>query len=192
MIIGFTGVKQSGKDTCGAFLVETYEFQRRAFADILKEAVCNLFDIDLIVYDKLKGNDNVAETVGHVILEVSGTTQYDYSWREFIQRFGTEMGRNTFGKNFWVDQWEDGLYRDSIVEDDIVVTDVRFQNEAAKIQDLGGTIVRVTRPGYESDGHVSEEPLPNILIDADINNNGTIEDLQIDVMELYQGLIRGL
>lgn len=190
MIIGFTGCKGVGKDTAGQFLVDTFEFHRVAFADVLKEAVCNLFGIDLETYNKLKGNDKVAETVGHVLLEVSGTTEYDFSWREFIQRFGTEMGRNTFGRNFWVEQWENRLYQNSIHEEDIVATDVRFKNEAEKIQRLGGVVIRITRPGHEPDGHESEEPLPDILIDGEISNTGSIDDLYVDIHGIVTDLKR--
>lgn len=189
MIIGIHGTKGSGKDTIANCLIEHFEFTKHAFADSLKEAVANLFGISTEQVDDLKQPDSIG-CKGHLILQINGTTEYDYTWREFLQRFGTEMGRNTFGRNFWVDLWEDYLYRQSMQEDNVVAPDVRFQNEAAKIQELGGIIVRVTRPGYEPDGHESEEPLPNIMMDAEITNNGTLEDLQVDVFELYKGLTR--
>jgi hypothetical protein len=196
MIIGFTGVKGSGKDTCGQFLVETYEFTRVAFADRLKEAVAILFDISVENVDDYKDDAGGTLPRVQVILDIASkvtlhpSIEYVYSWREFLQRFGTEMGRNTFGKNFWIDQWENYLYQNSIRDDNIVVTDVRFQNEVERIQTMGGTIVEVTRPGYEPDGHESEHPLPRMLIDSQIENNGTIDDLKVDVFELYKGLTR--
>jgi hypothetical protein len=59
----------------------------------------------------------------------------------------------------------------------VVITDVRFANEAAAIRSWGGEIIRIDRPGVGPvNGHVSEampfEP------DEVIENDGTIEDLQ--------------
>lgn len=190
MIIGFHGCKGVGKDTAGQFLVDELEFTKVAFADPLKEAVANLFGIDREMVDDLKLKDSVG-TKGHVILVIDGIVEYDHDWREFLQRFGTEMGRNTFGKNFWVDLWEDHLYRNSIHEDNVVATDVRFQNEAERIQKLNGVVVEIVRQGHEPDGHESETPLPRVLIDAQITNNGTIDDLKVDVYELVKQLDRG-
>lgn len=197
MIIGFHGCKGVGKDTAGAFLVEEMEFTKVAFADVLKEAVANLFDIPVHEVDDLKDSPAYVELnvdwQDQYISRPSGGSLVGWSripWREFLQRFGTEMGRNTFGQGFWVQQWEEYLYRNSIQEDNIVATDVRFQNEASKIQSMGGTIVEIIRQGHEPDGHESEEPLPRILVDAQIINNGTIDELKVDVYNLYKELQR--
>src|SRR5262245_15915297 len=105
MLIGLTGRKQVGKDTIASYLIEKYEFEKHAFADPLKLAVTNLFHISPEIVDELKLEDSIG-TKGHVILEIDGIVEYDYSWREFLQRFGTEMGRETFGEDFWVDMWQ--------------------------------------------------------------------------------------
>lgn len=191
MIIGFHGCKGVGKDTAAQFLVDTYDFNKVAFADPLKEAVANLLDIHVDDVDMYKDNPDVRVGTFNPTRTDNRDSNH-YTMRQFLQRFGTEMGRNTFGYDFWVDQWEDYLYRNSIHTDNIVVSDVRFKNEAEKIQHMGGTVVRITRPGYEPDGHASEEPLPRILIDAEINNNGTLDDLRVDIHHLYKGLVRNV
>jgi hypothetical protein len=181
VIIGLHGNKGVGKDTAGQFLIDTYEFQKVAFADPLKEAVAALFDITREEVDQFKEFEYTVQVSPGV---------KSLSWREFLQRFGTEMGREVFGRDFWVDLWEDYLYQNSIHEDNIVATDVRFKNEAEKIQHMGGIIVRIVRPGYEPDGHASEEPLPDLLVDVEVNNNGSLEDFQVDMFELYKEAIR--
>lgn len=182
MIIGFHGVKGSGKDTAAQYLIDNYGFKKRAFADKLKEAVANLFGIPLQEVDEFK-------TFEYYVQVEPGVT--GLSWRKFLQRFGTEMGRNTFGKDFWVDQWEDSLYQIADFPNDvnIVVTDVRFQNECHTIQRLGGVVFRITRPGHEPDGHASEKRLPDILLDGEISNDSTIEDLHKDVEKVYQEVL---
>jgi len=196
MLIGIAGCKGVGKDTAAQWLIDEQGYTRLAFADKLKEAVCNLFDIDVAIYNTLKGDDRVADTVGHVILELSGTTEYDYSWREFIQRFGTEMGRNTFGQNFWIQQWSDSYTAMWVMQPDeaqkVVVTDVRFENEAKTIKMAGGYIIEITRPGYKPDGHPSEEPIPSILVDATVRNESNLEDFRTRFLATVEGLTMGI
>lgn len=189
MLIGFCGHKGVGKDTAAQFLIDRFDFTRIAFADKLKEAVANLFDIDVRRVDAWKDWSGLTVGVQH-----DKTLMARHSWREFLQRFGTEMGRNTFGQNFWVEQWKDAWVALSVLDPDaavnIVAPDVRFQNEAVYIKNAEGYIVEIVREGYEPDGHASEEPLPRNFIDAQIINNGTLNELEVDVYELYKGLER--
>lgn len=127
---------------------------------------------------------------------------HDLSGREFLQHFGNRA-RDTFGDNFWIDQVlpypalyevvdEDGLGTTTEVDyeateaelmrmypgvDLVVITDVRYPNEASRIKDLGGVVWEVVRPGVESDGHASEQPLPRELVDHTIDNSGDLNFL---------------
>lgn len=186
MIIGLTGKKGSGKDTIGLYLTTNHRFQRVAFADPLKFAVANLFDIPVERVDHLK--DDYTE----VILQVGRTTDYTYSWREFLQRFGTEMGRNTFGYDFWVDQWQETVEPLLDEDIDIVVTDVRFNNEAERIKGFDGYIAEVQRPGHEPDGHVSEAGIDWDYIDCAILNDGSKSQLNRDIEQLLEDIISGM
>lgn len=192
MLIGITGKKGTGKDTVGQYLVDNYEFRRLAFADKLKEAVANLLGIDINEVDALKNPDELwrVEIVSHQEQRIFS----ELSWREFLQRFGTEMGRNTFGQNFWIDCWQDAWTTLSVLEPDIrnvVATDVRFNNEAHHIHFCGGYVIEIVRDGYEPDGHASEEGIDELLVDALITNNGTIEDLYKDVDQLMKDVTSG-
>ena len=184
-LIGFTGVKGSGKDTAGGFLVENEGFKRAGFADKLKEAVANLFDTDLENVTKWKYREpaDVERDIKHldfveVHIDVGGDVEYTYTWREFLQRFGTEMGRNTFGEDFWVN-----LALPDFPLVNTVFTDVRFDNEAGRILKLGGRVFEIIRPGFESDGHESEEPIDRDLIDGTIINNGSLAVLRNRVLK---------
>ena len=102
------------------------------------------------------------------------------SWREFLQRFGTEMGREVLGPDFWVEQFADRYlaYEEHMPDNTLyVVRDVRFNNEAELITDYAGDIWQVHRPGYEGDEHVSEAGINENYIRGDIGNDGTIEEL---------------
>jgi deoxynucleotide monophosphate kinase-like protein len=190
MIIGLTGRKGAGKDTVGQMLVEHYDFTRIAFADKLKEAVANLFGITIEQVDELKNSPShirITRARGaqnSISMPYSDTITLLY-WREFLQRFGTEMGRNTFGEDFWVKLWLEALPD----KGDVVATDVRFENEIHAVRASGGKIIEIIRPGHEPDGHASEEPLDQYLIDEWIGNDGTIEELRAKVDFTIGGLI---
>lgn len=183
MIIGLTGYKGSGKDTVGQYLVDAYGYERIAFADKLKQAVAALFNVSLDAADEWKNEPVYIRVFSTVLGEESGMTYetpiVSQSWRSVLQRMGTEVGREVFGYNFWVDlalplyPYPLSTYRIR----NYVVTDVRFDNEASRILELGGKLVFVDRPGCEPDGHASED-LPLNHVTHTIRNDSTIEDLR--------------
>jgi hypothetical protein len=65
----------------------------------------------------------------------------------------------------------------------LVITDVRYENEAQRILDLGGVVWAIDRVGIKSDGHASERPLPADLVDWTIYNDGTVADLERKVSQ---------
>lgn len=174
MIIGLAGEKGSGKDTVAAYLVKQYQFERRAFADPLKKSVAALLDIPFFQIDKFKNDDTVKVSVHHdedgYLRNIKSQT-----FREFLQKFGTESHRDVFGVDFWVDQTlpKDGYYHGR----KIVITDCRFDNEVERIRHLGGKIVRIHRRGIEPgiDSHQSERF--DFIADYDIFNDDTLDDL---------------
>lgn len=178
LLIGINGFKNAGKSTIGQILVEDHEFIQWAFADKLKEAVAALFDITRRDVDDFKETDSITTKV-EVMLHFAMGAEYVYNWREFLQRFGTEMGRGVFGENFWVDQILPlgQAFRYHQLEN-IVVTDARFNNELERIKRLGGYNFRVIRPGYDGEEHASEQVPDPELIDQIIHNDGTIDDLR--------------
>lgn len=102
-----------------------------------------------------------------------------YTIRQLLQKFGTEVGRN-ISPNLWVD----ALMNDYIkaksdgYEEDWIITDVRFQNEANAVREAGGVLLRLNRNTGFKDTHQSEIDLDNYdKFDYIIDNNGTLEEL---------------
>lgn len=153
MIIGLTGKKQHGKDTTGAILVEDHGYTRVAYADALKESAAAIFGINPEWWNEYK-NDPEAT----VELRVRGGAVVVLTIRQFLQRYGTEAHREIegFGDGIWVE-----IARARVEErlPKVVVTDVRFNNEAALIREMGGIVVEVYRPEIADDGdaHKSED-----------------------------------
>lgn len=170
-VVALSGKMQSGKDTIANVLWESFGYTKIAFADKLREAVYALNPI-------ISGPDD-----DHSYLSDLSHRSYEYikanypEFRRLLQHMGTEVGRNLFGINFWVDQ----LVREVQARPDerFVITDCRFPNEAIATQDkLQGVVIRVVREGQaSSDQHPSEIALDEWAFPCYILNNGTVEEL---------------
>lgn len=177
LLIGITGRAGAGKDTFADHLCLNYGFEAMAFADPLKGAASIMFDVPVhYFYDRDLKEEIIPE--------------WGMSPRHMAQRLGTEAVRNTFGPDFWIKRWLQG-YRAMPISLDVVVTDVRFNNEAQAIRDLGGVIVQIKRPG-ESEldtsamAHASETGIGYFSShDKIIVNDGTIADLHAKVSVLF-------
>ena len=97
--------------------------------------------------------------------------------RKFMQLVGTEMFRNQWREDVWVELLKHRIIN-TFGKDIIFVTDVRFPNEADAIHELGGRIVKITRDGFTKKGanlHDSERLLDSIKGDINIVNNAKDE-----------------
>jgi len=110
--------------------------------------------------------------------------------RKLLQLMGTDCGRDILHPNIWInalmaDYTPQRIVASDSIEDisknpypNWIITDVRFPNEVKAIEDRGGIILRINRPGLKStDNHESETALDNYNFDAILTNGGTIADL---------------
>jgi hypothetical protein len=65
----------------------------------------------------------------------------------------------------------------------IVITDVRFPNEANMIEELSGIMIRVRRDSINavSDSHSSEVGIEKLEVDYEIINNKELDDLYQEI-----------
>lgn len=162
MLIALNGRLGSGKDTVFERLMMLHEQlgvvrpQQITFAAKLKQALAALLDLAVEDIESRKRLDEIGLAW---VLEGAEDVEYEpeYTVRTLLQRMGTEVGRNIFGQNFWVDQalpqrfdHAQGFY---------VVTDCRFDNEAERVIALGGHVVRIDGPRNDTGDHPSEQPL---------------------------------
>lgn len=183
MLIGVSGYARSGKDTVASFLIDDFGFERRAFADKLKTALVRLDP--MVNYVSPRSGTEEWFRLSRAIHYYGGLENLkdnSSELRTLMQRLGTEVGRDTFGTNFWVDQALVGI------EDmDIVVTDVRFPNEVDAIRERGGEVWRITRPGVTAvNSHASETAIDHVKFDTYIPNTGTLQDLYKTVLVTAQ------
>lgn len=102
-----------------------------------------------------------------------GTVESKIDGRTFLQRLGVEGIRDTLGERVLLEAVP--LERNC---DLLIVTDVRFDNEAEYIREAGGRVWEVVRPAPSVDKHASEQPIARELVDRVIENTGTIDDLR--------------
>jgi hypothetical protein len=178
-LIGLAGAARSGKDSAGQALMNL-GWTPRAFADKVREALYALNPV-LIEPNYAEGVTSLRYEVDHYGWE--GVKEMYPEVRSYLQRLGTEGGRENLGESVWVD----GLFRDYETWGPTVITDVRFPNEANAIRKRGGLVVRIERPGMKpirEAGHSSENALAGYLYDDVILNDGTVEQLRDRVMQL--------
>jgi hypothetical protein len=181
-LIGLIGKKRSGKDT---FAHALPGYTRVAFADPLRQAALALDPFVPIQgtlarlhkwEQGLQAHDWVR--LSKLIDAVGWETAKDRvpEVRRILQRLGTESIR-AIDPDFWI---RAGVTQIDAIDGDVVVTDVRYPNEAEAIRALGGILVRIQRPDLPSDGdpHPSESALDDYPVDWIVDNSGTVGDLQ--------------
>lgn len=180
-IIGLTGPAGCGKDTL-AGLLQYDGCVHAAFADSLKQMCIQFLGLskDDVYTRGGKGRFN----------EFWGMTN-----REILQKVGTQAFRNGFHKDCWVKIAQ--LKFQNILNNNqrLVVTDCRFDNEAKLIQDMGGVVFKIERPGYQSElsenenKHASEGGIQNKYISGIVLNNETVNDLKRYFFITYNNFI---
>lgn len=106
--------------------------------------------------------------------------------RRLMQRYGTESVRENYGDSIWYDIT---LAEASESDTPIVITDVRFPNEALAIRAAGGVLVKVRKPGIEvgDDPHPSEASFEDLPFDVEVINDSTIESLHEKARAIASG-----
>ena len=146
-IIGLVGEKGHGKDTVAALIGDMLQWNsvvRTSFAWAVKEEVGEQFEMTANQIDFIKNRPCV---------------------RHVLQWWGTDV-RRAEDSNYWINKtklsiehFQQGKYQC------IILTDVRFENEAELITSMGGIIVKVVRPDVKKDNlstHSSETSVSKI------------------------------
>ncbi len=167
-LIALTGAAGSGKSTIAEYLSRPKSkhipFARVKFSRTIKRM---LLQIPGMTEEMTEGR--YKETPQEIL---GGQTP-----RQVMQTLGTEWGRDLVSKNIWLDSWENYVNDFSHV----VAEDLRYLNEARLVKKLGGEIWRVVRPNFLNNGHVSETEQTDIEADVIIHNNGSIENLHLNI-----------
>lgn len=174
IVLGLTGYAQTGKDTAAGFLVDK-GWTRLSFADALRQGVYALnpivgvastYEDDALIDHWLRVQD-IIDTLGY---EKAKATYPEY--RELLQRFGTDVGRDIFGESFWTDRVVTQIHNGG----KYVISDVRFPNEAEVVRSFGGKVWRIRREGTGAvNSHISDTGIDSLVVDGVIPNTGSMD-----------------
>lgn len=184
ILIGINGEIGCGKSTSANYLIDTYNFTEYMFAKPLKDiAVILGFEENQIfgTQDQKLEINNFWGISGRQFLQIFGSEVC----RDFVPKAIPEMKFN--GLTMWVRLFEK-YYNDNISKN-IVVSDVRFEDESNMIKKNGGYIIRLERLHTEKNvDHISEHKseLQKALIKPHfiIKNTGSILTLQLKINQI--------
>ncbi|HEX2981345.1 MAG TPA: hypothetical protein VHO48_13845 [Anaerolineaceae bacterium] len=158
------------------FLCDTQGFVQVAFADPIRAGLLAMF------YPMITEEHFTDRVLKETVIPEIGKSP-----RELMQTMGTEWGRKLINPDLWVylaSRTIDKLRRvsPSYHINGIVISDIRLENEAAYVRDMG-ELWHIYRPGSystltpETQAHSSENGIQVSPHDRVIVNGGSIEDL---------------
>jgi hypothetical protein len=198
MILALTGVKRSGKDSAATFLASLYcvpnegnevgfvrnlHFTGYHFADSLKKALETIYGWDKSIWDSPEKEieDPFWGISPRLAAQLLGT-EWSMLLADRSPGYAMMTGRRTYVK---------ALLRlaEQSPGKNYVVSDMRFQYEVSALHEFGLEhntpihTLRIRRPTVETtiDPHPSEQEILSLDVDAEIVNDGTIEDLYANV-----------
>lgn len=156
IVVGLAGLAGAGKDTFAALLGEGYE--HLSFAAPIKR----MLRVGFGLTDK----------------DPSAEERFGVTYRHFAQTLGTQWGRNCISKDIWTKLM---AYRISLTEGDVIITDVRFEDEAEFVRKRG-LLIHIFRNDHELIKESEHESEAGIIVrsrDIVVCNNSDLAALSL-------------
>ena len=148
MLLGFAGSAGVGKTTTAEWFVDNLGYVKLSYATPLKVSLSILTGLPLEYFLDIKLKEK--EIPG-----LNGITP-----RILMQKMGTDFVRNMIDHDFWIWRMRQAISDNS--HHNIVIDDIRFDNEAQLVRDNGGVVVHLVRdfrsPTKNND-HPSEQQI---------------------------------
>lgn len=180
-IIGLVGHAGVGKDTVAGLLAYRYGFLQDAFADPLRAMLRTV----------LRGHQMPEVAISERGLKEQPLAAIGLSPRQLMQHFG-QAGRAA-DPYLWVKllALRCGLHAENAtpVHDRLVISDVRYPNEAQWIRQRGGKLLRIIRDDAAPvHAHESEQQMGYIACNATLLNTGGLDELPQKLAECLRAM----
>jgi cytidylate kinase len=201
LLIGITGLAQSGKDTFAEMLAKELDrqtsclFVLMAYAHELKLRVQKDFDLS---YEQLWGTEKEIEDKrykkpfgyhGGVRSDRDELPGLYWTPREIMQNYGQFY--RTIDYSFWVKHLF-GVIKQNDYKN-VIITDIRYPNEAKPIVDSDGYIIKITRGNkaeIHNQYHSSEISMDKYdKIDFVVGNNDTLDELRHNAVDVVKQIV---
>ncbi len=201
-VIGICGAMGAGKSAVAKELADK-GYARISMASPLKNMLLTMGLTDADVHGPQEHRSRPSPFLG------------GKSPRHAMQTLGTQWGRKLISQDLWVNAVQEQIIRHQTKCAaagtrgkkqcvGVVVEDIRFPNEWAMVQRLGGAVWLIRRPAVECERgwldrlfawfgwhprvHESEYHWPDAPADAEFWNTGTEEELLTEVRRLLQSM----
>ena len=208
--IGLLGNIGSGKNTVAQYLA-TKGCIPTSFAGPLKDLCASIFGWER---ELLEGETEESRQFSESV-DLYWSKQLsipEFTPRLALQLIGTDVMRNHFHENIWINSLEYRVKKLHHKNQCVVISDCRFRNEVDLIKKVGGTIILVQRAEKPEwfeialranqgdavakhimnrdfkDVHSSEWDWIGSEIDFTINNDGTLEELYASIDNIIDKL----
>ena len=164
-VIGICGQAAAGKDTLAKWFIGR-GYGRSGFADPIKWMLNQAFGFSPDDWEDRRWKEDAQSVLAY---SANGDLMA-IPPRYLAQWLGTEVVRNNFGPDAWVNLWKQRWHDTG--QPRVVVADVRFDNEVDAIHKLGGIVIRVTRKSdrsahvYMHDGEIEHRPHESEMTDG--------------------------
>ena len=167
MVIGLSGKIRSGKSRVAKIFKKVLEKEGKtceikSFASPIYEIVSELYrtDVEQVKKDK---RDNLIVLMNNSRYNGAGSDFFASSYREILQKIGT-TARDRADEDIWVNALfghdnEKIMGEFTWATDYWIIDDVRFPNEAKRILECNGKLIRINRPDAEDNEHIIENSL---------------------------------
>ncbi|MEU1254794.1 hypothetical protein ABZ445_16090 [Streptomyces chartreusis] len=186
MNIGIIGRARAGKDTAGKFFVDGHGYRRVGFADALKDVALKLDPIvDLSPYDvdgfQAAEVRRLADLVRWSGWEVAKETP---EVRRILQELGAAM--RAVDEEVWLRAALTKAHEANDAGVPVVITDVRYRNEAASLVRAGFKLLHINRPGIPQLDHESERDLGPEDARYLVQNDGDLAHLGEQLEQIWE------
>jgi hypothetical protein len=171
-LVGLAGYARAGKDTLADYLVAQKGFVKVSFAENLREFARA---VDPFLSKDIK--ESYAELISSLGYEEAKKLP---QVRLFLINIGESM-RNIIDPKIWIKTI-------SLSAPKIVVSDVRYPNEAKFLQKLGGVVIKIVRKDNQPAHETERISVENLECDHMIFNDSTIEAMTstLDVLLKFE------